>query len=65
MLKQKVFFFVPKEESRDMVQADELKQMADQYVRIYGEGCLADPETPSFVRQMTGRRAEAELPRAG
>jgi len=66
MLKQKVFFFAMKAEGNDrMVEKDELRTMAADYVRIYGEGCLADPETPAFVRQMLGRRAESEFPKAG
>jgi hypothetical protein len=66
MLKQKVFFFAAMTEGHErMTGSDELRAMAADYVRIYGESCLADPETPSFVRQMMGRKAEAELPRAG
>ncbi len=66
MLKQKVFFFAMKAEGNDrMVEKDELRTMAADYVRIYGEASLADPETPAFVRQLLGRRAENELPKAG
>jgi hypothetical protein len=39
--------------------------MAVNYVGLYGEGCLNDPETPSFVRQMLGRKTDVEMPRAG
>jgi hypothetical protein len=35
------------------------------YVNLYGESCLNDPETPSFVRSLMAKRAENELPRAG
>ena len=66
MLKQKVFFFAaPGEGSDMMVSPDDLLQMAVNYVGLYGEGCLNDPETPSFVRRMLGRKAEVEMPRAG
>ena len=66
MQKQKVFFFVPKTEGGgDMIGADELRQMAMNYVNLYGEACLNDPETPSFVRHMMGKRQDAELQRAG
>ena len=66
MQKQKVFYFAARVEGSDsMVSVDELRQMAANYVRLYGEGCLNDPETPSFVRQMLGRKAEVEMPRAG
>ena len=66
MLKQKVFFFAVKAEGNDrMVEKDELRTMAVDYVRIYGEASLADPETPTFVRQLLGRRAENEFPKAG
>lgn len=65
MMKQKVFFFVPKAEGNDMAGSDDLRRMAADYVRLYGEGCLQDPETPAFVRQALGKGAERELPRAG
>jgi hypothetical protein len=39
--------------------------MAVNYVNLYGEACLNDPETPSFVRQLLGRKSEVEMPRAG
>jgi hypothetical protein len=65
MQKQKVFFFAAGGEGRDrMIGADELRRMAADYVNLYGESCLNDPETPSFVRKMMGKRQEAELPRA-
>ena len=66
MQKQKVFFFAAGGEgSGSMIGADELRQMAVNYVHLYGESCLNDPETPSFVRSLMAKRAEAELPRAG
>ncbi|HOW45179.1 MAG TPA: hypothetical protein PK919_08425 [Candidatus Aminicenantes bacterium] len=65
MMKQKVFFFVPRTEDGDMSGSDDLRRMADDYVRLYGEGCLKDPETPSFVRQALGQGAECELLQAG
>ncbi|MCU0276408.1 MAG: hypothetical protein MUF02_06090 [Acidobacteria bacterium] len=67
MLKQKVFFFAARAEGVErMIGADELRAMAVDYVRIYGAGCLADPETPTFVRQMLAKRtATIEMPRAG
>jgi len=66
MQKQKVFFFAARADGGDsMIGVDELKRMADDYVRIYGGSCLADPETPSFVRQMMGKSRDAGLPKAG
>jgi hypothetical protein len=66
MLKQKVFFFAAGGESSDrMIGADELRRMAADYVNLYGESCLNDPETPSFVRRLLARKPEAEMPRAG
>lgn len=65
MLKQKVLFFMPKAGDGDMSGSDDLRRMAADYVRLYGEGCLRDPETPSFVRQTLGKGMERELPRAG
>jgi len=66
MQKQKVFFFAARVEGDDrMTGTDELRVMATDYVRIYGESCLADPETPAFVRQLAGRGSESEFPRAG
>jgi hypothetical protein len=66
MSKQKVFFFAaPGEGSDHMANPDDLLQMAVNYVGLYGEGCLNDPETPSFVRQMLGRKSEVDMPRAG
>jgi hypothetical protein len=35
------------------------------YVNLYGESCLNDPETPAFIRQMLAKGAERDLPRAG
>ena len=66
MQKQKVFYFAARVEGSDsMVSLEELRQMAANYVGLYGESCLNDPETPSFVRQMMGKSQEAELQRAG
>ena len=66
MQKQKVFYFAAKVEGNDsMVSVEELRQMAANHVGLYGESCLNDPETPSFVRQMLARKPEAEMPRAG
>ena len=66
MQRQKVFYFVAKLEGNDsMISLEELRQMAVNYVNLYGESCLNDPETPSFVRRMMAKRAEVELPRAG
>jgi hypothetical protein len=66
MLKQKVFFFAANTEGKDtMADLDDLRQMAANYVSLYGESCLSDPETPSFVRSLMAKRAEAGLPRAG
>lgn len=39
--------------------------MAANYVGLYGEGCLNDHETPSFVRRLIAKRAEAGLQKAG
>lgn len=65
MLKQKVFFFAaPAEDRERMAGSDDLWRMAADYVSLYGEGCLKDPETPAFVRQMLGKKMERELPRA-
>lgn len=66
MLKQRVFFFAPgAENSGDMVADDDLRIMAADYLRVYGEGCLADPETPAFVRREIGKLRESGLPQAG
>ncbi len=66
MLKQKVFFFAaPGEGSDYMGHPDDLLQMAVNYVGLYGEGCLNDPETPSFVRRMLGQGSQANMPKAG
>ena len=66
MQKQKVFFFAARAEgSGNMLGTEELRQMAANYVSMYGESCLNDPETPSFVRQMLGRKPEVDMPRAG
>jgi len=66
MQKQKVFYFAAKAEGSDsMVSLEELRQMAASYVSLYGEACLSDPETPSFVRRLIAKRAEAGLQKAG
>jgi hypothetical protein len=66
MQKQKVFYFAAPGEGSDMMgNPDDLLQMAVNYVGLYGEGCLNDPETPSFVRQMLAKPAAAEMQRAG
>jgi hypothetical protein len=66
MQKQKVFCFAARLEGNDsMISLEELRQMASGYVSLYGESCLNDPETPTFVRQLMAKRGEAELPRAG
>ncbi len=67
MQKQKVFFFAAKMEGSDTIaDLDDLRRMAVNYVDLYGESCLNDPETPSFVRAMMGKRAEtAEMQKAG
>lgn len=49
-MKQKVFFFAAP------AHADE---------SLDGEGCLKDPDTPTFVRRLLGKKIERELPRAG
>jgi hypothetical protein len=67
MQKQKVFFFAAKVEGSDTIaDLEDLKKMAANYVRLYGESCLNDPETPSFVRAMMSKSAEtADMQRAG
>lgn len=67
MSKQKVFFFAAKVEGSDSIaDLDDLRRMAVSYVELYGESCLNDPETPSFVRQMLARSSLAvEMQRAG
>ena len=67
MLKQKVFFFAARVEGSDkMADLDDLRRMAANYVDLYGESCLNDPETPSFVRQLLAKSpAAAEMQRAG
>jgi hypothetical protein len=66
MLKQKVFFFAARVEGSDKIaDLDDLRRMAANYVDLYGESCLNDPETPSFVRSMIGRNADANMPIAG
>ncbi len=66
MLKQKVFFFAaPAEGEARMAGSDDLRQVAVNYVNLYGEACLRDPETPTFVRQLLGKGSERQLPRAG
>lgn len=66
MMKQKVFFFAAAAESQEhMVGSDDLRQVVMNYVNLYGESCLNDPETPAFIRQMLAKGAERDLPRAG
>lgn len=66
MQKQKVFYFAANVEGSDsMVSLEELRQMAAGYVDLYGESCLNDPETPSFVRRMIGKSQAVEMPKAG
>jgi hypothetical protein len=61
-----VFFFAAKVEGGDSIaDLDDLRRMAVNYVELYGESCLNDPETPSFVRSLIGRNADASLPIAG
>jgi hypothetical protein len=63
---QKVFFFAAKIEGSDTIaDLEDLRKMAANYVQLYGESCLNDPETPSFVRSLMAKKAEAEFPRAG
>jgi hypothetical protein len=65
MQKQKVFFFAAKADDGDsLLNLDDLRNMAANYIRIYGESCLNDPETPSFVRRLMKSPA-SELPQAG
>ena len=66
MQKQKVFCFVTKLEGSDnMLGLEELRQMAANYVSLYGESCLSDPETPAFVRQLMAKSPMAEMAKAG
>jgi len=66
MQKQKVFYFAAKLEGNDsMISLEELRQMAAGYVDLYGESCLNDPETPSFVRQLIAMSPAVDLPKAG
>ena len=66
MQKQKVFYFAAKGEGSDsMVSVEELRQMAASYVGLYGESCLNDPETPSFVRRMMGKSQVQDMQKAG
>jgi hypothetical protein len=67
MLKQKVFFFAAPGEGSDMMcNPDDLLQMAVNHVNLYGEGCLNDPETPTFIRQLLVKSpAMADMQKAG
>jgi hypothetical protein len=66
MQKQKVFFFAANVECNDsMSNLDDLRQMALNYFNLYGESCLSDPETPSFVRHMLDKNQASELPKVG
>lgn len=61
MLKQKVFFFAAAAEGKErMAGGDDLRQVAMNYVNLYGESCLTDPETPAFVRQSLAKGRETE-----
>jgi len=53
------------EGSDSMLGLEELRQMAANYVSLYGESCLNDPETPSFVRQLMAKSPMVELAKAG
>jgi len=66
MVKQKAFFFAAKVDGCDSIaDLDDLRRMAVSYVDLYGESCLSDPETPSFVRRLLSRKPETEMRRAG
>jgi hypothetical protein len=66
MQKQRVFFFAARtDDSGSMLRMEDLRLMAADYVRRYGESCLNDPETPSFVRRLVGQEPTQGLPRAG
>ena len=66
MQKQKVFYFAARVEGSDsMVSVEELRQMAASFVGLYGESCLNDPETPSFVRSLIVKSRVVEMPKAG
>ena len=66
MQKQKVFFFAAGGEgSGSMIRDEELREIAGHYVKLYGEACLKDPETPSFVKRLMQNRPQSELQRAG
>jgi hypothetical protein len=66
MQKQKVFFFAAKVEGSDSIaDLEDLRRMAVNYVNLYGESCLNDPETPSFVRSLMEKRASADMQKAG
>mgnify|MGYP001766041377 FL=1 len=65
-MKQKVFFFAAPAHADESLDGEEdLRRMALKYVDLYGEGCLKDPDTPTFVRRLLGKKIERELPRAG
>lgn len=65
-MKQKVFFFAAGNEGEQAMNDEaDLRQMAVKYVNLYGAGCLKDPETPTFVREMMASRIGSELPQAG
>jgi hypothetical protein len=66
MQRQKVFFFAARIEGSDTIaDLEDLRKMAVNYVGLYGESCLNDPETPSFVRHLLAPKSEVEMPRAG
>ncbi|MBN2345850.1 MAG: hypothetical protein JXO51_05620 [Candidatus Aminicenantes bacterium] len=66
MQKQKAFFFAARAEMDDTLAAPlDLRRTAENYVRLYGESCLSDPETPAFVRRLLARTSSADMPQAG
>jgi hypothetical protein len=66
MQKQKVFCFAAKLAGNgSMISLEELRQMAASYVSLYGESCLCDPETPTFVRQLIAKSSAVDLQKAG
>ncbi|MBU4268834.1 MAG: hypothetical protein KJ808_08330 [Acidobacteria bacterium] len=66
MQNQKVFYFAARVEGSDsMLGLDELRQMAANYVNLYGESCLSDPETPAFIRRLMAKSPAVDMPKAG
>jgi hypothetical protein len=61
-----VFFFAAKIEGSDTIaDLEDLRKMAVNYVNLYGESCLNDPETPSFVRSLMAKSPTVEMQKAG